>query len=366
MTKAENAVRAWARRSGWLYPVRTARDVPASAGVPGLPYPNGWYCLGFSVELPRGRVITRRLAGEDVVLYRTQSGLARAVDPYCPHLGAHLGAGGTIDGENLVCPFHGFAFAPDGACVGSPDNAVLRARLTTRPVFEHNGILVMWHGHDGNRPAWELPNAVDPAVTPTARWSMELPTHPQEIVENVCDYRHLGALHRLPVRLISPPTADGPLLRTNLRSEAARIPFLGSLTWENSTLMAGLGWTLTELSLPRFGLVVHVWGMATPLEPAHSRFRLAVACTVTDPRRVPGPNVPGYVATLTRGVAQAVLRMTARILRDDVMIWKHKRYEPIPKLAANERSIGVFRHWTRQFYPPAPASAPDGGAASRT
>ncbi|WP_369123002.1 Rieske 2Fe-2S domain-containing protein [Streptomyces viridochromogenes] len=32
-----------------------------------------------------------------------------------PHLGTHLGCGGWVDGENIVCPFHRFAFDLDAA-----------------------------------------------------------------------------------------------------------------------------------------------------------------------------------------------------------------------------------------------------------
>lgn len=61
------------------------------AGAPALPYPSGWSALAFSHELRPGTVLTRPLAGRDVVLYRTGTGALRAVRPYCPHLGAHLG-----------------------------------------------------------------------------------------------------------------------------------------------------------------------------------------------------------------------------------------------------------------------------------
>jgi phenylpropionate dioxygenase-like ring-hydroxylating dioxygenase large terminal subunit len=42
--------------------------------------------VGFSRELPAGKVLTRRFMGEDVVVYRTRAGAVRAVRPYCPHL----------------------------------------------------------------------------------------------------------------------------------------------------------------------------------------------------------------------------------------------------------------------------------------
>ncbi|MFJ3216482.1 Rieske 2Fe-2S domain-containing protein [Kitasatospora sp. NPDC086801] len=73
----------------------------AQATAPRLPYPDGWFALAASHELKAGKVLTRRLMGEDVVLYRTASGAMRAVRPYCPHLGAHLGHGATAQGDNL-------------------------------------------------------------------------------------------------------------------------------------------------------------------------------------------------------------------------------------------------------------------------
>ncbi|WP_331737272.1 Rieske 2Fe-2S domain-containing protein [Streptomyces sp. NBC_00019] len=85
-------------------------DNPASDGTTVLPYPNGWFAVAFSTEVRPGQVITSRLMGKDVVIFRTRSGTLTVVDPHCPHLGAHLGRGGRMDGENLVCPFHAFAF----------------------------------------------------------------------------------------------------------------------------------------------------------------------------------------------------------------------------------------------------------------
>ncbi|WP_148272102.1 Rieske 2Fe-2S domain-containing protein [Saccharopolyspora spinosa] len=60
----------------------------ASPAPPPLPYPNGWFCVGFSTEWLPGVVQTRPFMGEDLVIYRTRSGKLRASRPYCPHLGS--------------------------------------------------------------------------------------------------------------------------------------------------------------------------------------------------------------------------------------------------------------------------------------
>ncbi|CAD5920211.1 Phenylpropionate dioxygenase and related ring-hydroxylating dioxygenases, large terminal subunit [Streptomyces sp. KY75] len=91
------------------------------------------------------------------MLYRLGSGSLRAVRPYCPHLGAHLGLA-KVDGDDLVCPFHAFAFGPDGACVrtgyGTPPP---RSTLTRLPVHEANGAVFVWRHYDGREPDWEIP-----------------------------------------------------------------------------------------------------------------------------------------------------------------------------------------------------------------
>ena len=69
--------------------------------------PSGWFAVASSTELKPGTVLARRYFGQELILYRTASGEARLTEAYCPHLGAHL-ATGTVEGENLRCPFHGF------------------------------------------------------------------------------------------------------------------------------------------------------------------------------------------------------------------------------------------------------------------
>ena len=78
--------------------------------------PIGWYQLCTSQELIYGQTMHRVIAGHDVVMYRTQSGTAHIIDPFCPHLGAHFHHGGKVEGEELVCPFHGFRFNGQGTC----------------------------------------------------------------------------------------------------------------------------------------------------------------------------------------------------------------------------------------------------------
>jgi cholesterol 7-dehydrogenase len=41
-----------------------------------------------------------------LVLFRTESGEAKVLDAYCPHMGADLGVGSKVVGDCIECPFH--------------------------------------------------------------------------------------------------------------------------------------------------------------------------------------------------------------------------------------------------------------------
>ncbi|MFJ8474407.1 aromatic ring-hydroxylating dioxygenase subunit alpha [Kitasatospora sp. NPDC094011] len=314
-----------------------------------LPYPEGWFCLALSRELAPGRVLTRRLAGEDVVVYRTRDGQAYAVRPYCPHLGAHLGAGGTVEGRNLVCPFHRFAFAGDGRCVATPAGPPPRARLAHHTVLERDGFVFVWRGPDGTPPGWEVPGTAQALVVPTASWRTEVRTHAQEIIENTLDYRHLPVLHHVAVREVDPPTVEGPFLRMRLRLGPDRPAVLKRwIEADHSFLMAGLGCLRVEFALPSLGLVSYLWAMHTPVGPRRTQLLVATACV--DGREPAGAGPSLLRRPLHRAFARAMLWIAVSKVRQDLTIWNAKRYEPRPRLAVGDETIGYFRRWARQFY----------------
>ena len=83
------------------------------------------------------------------------------VDAHCPHMGAHLGYGGAIDGEGIRCPFHHWCFDADGHCVDVPYAKVAgrppKVSLSTWLVREHSGLIMTWCSDSGQPPTWEPP-----------------------------------------------------------------------------------------------------------------------------------------------------------------------------------------------------------------
>ena len=72
-----------------------------------------WHPLLPSHRLGR-RPQRLQLAGHALVLFRTRAGAAAALDLACPHRRMSL-AQGTVQGDQLVCRYHGWRFRADGA-----------------------------------------------------------------------------------------------------------------------------------------------------------------------------------------------------------------------------------------------------------
>lgn len=98
-------------------------------GRPPPPYPNGWYNVLLAAHLQKGTVKNIDIAGQNIVLFRGEDGVAYALEAYCLHMGAHLGVGGEVVNKTCVqCPFHGWLYdGKSGHCVGI-SSVILRPR----------------------------------------------------------------------------------------------------------------------------------------------------------------------------------------------------------------------------------------------
>ncbi|MFJ9692478.1 Rieske 2Fe-2S domain-containing protein [Kitasatospora sp. NPDC101183] len=326
---------------------------PADRALPqGLPYPDGWAALAFSAELPPGKVLTRQLAGEDVVLYRTRGGRLRAIRPYCPHLGAHLGLA-SLDGEELVCPFHKFAFAPDGQCVRTGyDTPPPRAALTHLTVREVNEAVFVWRHHDGREPDWEIPSwhLLDDQPLRHAAW--EMPGYAQDVMENSVDLGHFVTLHGWPQgELAAPVEFDGHRFRVSMRVQET-FPLIGLRQVDVEVHGYGLSCLHTDVRTPSLGIEICSLVMATQVSPTRMQLRQASRFTLAEPRSLPPAVARALSRTVTTLLAGPMFKRNCEFTAADFPIWSTKKYLTPPKLAAGDGPIGALRHWARRFYPP--------------
>ncbi len=122
---------------------------------------NTWYVAARSHEIGTERPLGRRLCGKPMALFRNAAGQIAAVEDFCPHRGAPLSLG-FVQGDALVCGYHGLAMGGDGKTVSMPCQRVRGFPAIARyPVHEAHGFVWVWPG-DASR--------ADLAEIPTFEW----------------------------------------------------------------------------------------------------------------------------------------------------------------------------------------------------
>jgi cholesterol 7-dehydrogenase len=164
------------------------------------PYPNGWYRLCNSDEIPVQKVKYIKALGQNLAVYRAASGRVHILDAYCPHLGANLAIGGEVIGENLQCPFHKWKYAGDGTCKEIPYECKIPASAAVRAwrVCEYYNSICVWFHAEKAEPSYFPPviNEIsDQAYRYCGKFVTEVNMHIQEFAENSTDFQHFQPLH---------------------------------------------------------------------------------------------------------------------------------------------------------------------------
>jgi len=330
--------------------VRGAVDV----AMRDLPSPWGWFAVGFSHELPCRGVLTRRLAGEELVVWRSADGSVGATSPTCPHLGAHLGRG-SVDGGAIRCPFHGFTFDRDGRCTATGGGAAPPAGLTVRswPVHDRNGVLLVWHHPHGSPPSFEVPELDAVPITRLGRTTtacFEFDGHPVATSENSVDLSHLAEVHHYTaVTMVHPFSTDGTHASASYSMTRpvgipgdGRLPALRRATTQVrfDVRLFGLGVSLVEATIPRIGARTRQLVLATPVAQGRIELRLAMQVLHEGGR---------LRSIVERVAARVATRGFVHDVRQDVPIWASQRYVSHPALAHGDGPIVPYRRWARQF-----------------
>ena len=209
--------------------------------VPLPDWPQGWYVVARSSDLPPRGVCTTNIAGHEIVVFRTASGVLGALDAHCPHMGAHLGRG-RVDGEHLECALHCWRLTAEGAVAGR------EKRTRAWPVREHSGLVMLEVGHGGR-----IPEAGGEDFDWTRGTLLDIATQWHGLVANGFDMVHLCTVHHRD--LVEPPkVAVEPGWRCSLHY----ISRVRGHEWSDRLMR----W----LSRDRIDVRVHCYGAITTVE----------------------------------------------------------------------------------------------------
>ena len=318
-----------------------------------LPMPWGWFQVMFSKDLKAGESKPLRYFGTDLVIFRTESGEAKVLDAYCPHMGAHLGygirdnagGGSRVIGDSIECPFHGWRYNGEGQCTHVPYAKNLPPRVAKGeqliacwPVREVNQQILVWYHPDKAAPSFEPPEIAE-AMPGNADWTdfiiheWTINTHMQEMAENSVDVAHFEYVHGttdVPEAAIQEFEGHTRHAKFNTTNPTPRGVVEGTIEARNW----GPG-----LSLVRFGGIYETALIAnvTPVENevTHAQYAFIQPKATAD--------------TLGKTVGQAIIANICQQMEEDKIIWDRKIYHERPLLCDGDGPFAKARRWYSQF-----------------
>jgi phenylpropionate dioxygenase-like ring-hydroxylating dioxygenase large terminal subunit len=319
-------------------------------------YPTGWYIVGYASDIGPGTVQRLHYFGQELVCFRGQSGTFAVLDAYCQHLGGHLGVGGTVVGDQIKCPFHGWQWNADGTNALIPyskEQCKQHVRIRHYPVMDWYGFVVMWFDRDGREPHWTPPQVPELEgddyypLHPHSRMCDRVKVHPQMIVENAADPYHIEPVHHGD----RPAHTSSFELHENHLHATVTVNFGGGKpsTWltpngpvDGTVVYDTYGLGIGFVRFPAEVLAsVQITGH-TPVDEDYTDYYFTMAC-IRD---------PGDTGEVPTGRAERWMRVQQQTIKQDYSIWENMRYLPKPNFAVEEaRDYAALRRWARRFYP---------------
>jgi phenylpropionate dioxygenase-like ring-hydroxylating dioxygenase large terminal subunit len=294
-----------------------------------------WSPVLLSKQLGR-RPRQATLAGVKLALYRDPRGVAHALADVCPHRGVSLSLG-SVEGDCLACPFHGWQFAADGACREIPFNPMSdekreRYRAAAFPVAERGGLLFVFTGEAAHPEAKKGPSIDEAMISEGVSRSyyfQDWDCHWTRAMENMLDSPHLPFVHRKTIgRFVRKNMTPGCKMNIAVSENESGFKTT-SLIDEQPDEGAFLQWrrpNAMTLNIPIPNKLWHMNVWCVPLE--HNRTRMILASARTFMRH----NPLGFFLDLSN----------RKILGEDRAVVESSFPSEVPP-AAQERSVATDR-----------------------
>ena len=125
---------------------------------------NAWYVAASSDEIGSEKPLGRTICNIQIAFFRDSKDQVQAVEDFCPHRGAPLSLG-YVEGDNLVCGYHGLQMGADGSTQSMPSQRVDKFPCIKQiPVVERYGFIWIWPGDK---------QAADDSLIPVLEWALD-------------------------------------------------------------------------------------------------------------------------------------------------------------------------------------------------
>lgn len=326
-----------------------AKATSADYGLGPHSYPRGWFVIAEASELDNGP-IGIEFFGKEMALYRGQSGRIVLLDAYCKHMGTHLAkstsshivsSGAQIVGDSILCPYHAWKYGPEGTLEDIPfdDICPKSGSIEAYTVKEVMGCIMMWHDVEGQGPDYAPPYLPAWDAANTIPWELdhlgEIPLHNLEILDNICDVRHLGPTHGSPCEYFENEFINEMVIQRQGGFLDLYQSQLDTVTW-----YTGPG---ILLSKQIFGDVVMFEFIAgTPVRDGVTKAWHGALCY--------SANVPPTEDDIQ--AAQALQAGVLEAFSTDFQVWTHKKPALKVMQTPKDGNFRAVREWAGQFYMP--------------
>ena len=155
-----------------------------------------WYPAALSADV-KDQPVAARLLDEPIVLWRADGRLVAFRD-LCSHRGTRLSLG-WIEGDNLVCAYHGWSYDREGACKRipslPPDRGIPgKARVTRYHCVEQYGLVFVCLG-EPRRPIADFPEFDQAGYRTFFFGRHHWKTSAARLIENFMDISHFPWVH---------------------------------------------------------------------------------------------------------------------------------------------------------------------------
>lgn len=200
-------------------------------------YPNKCWYVAATCEEINESPLGRRLLGKDVVLWRGASGSVTAFENRCAHRAFPL-SHSTVDGDRLVCGYHGCTYDTDGKCIHIPSQPQVPTGMKVRvfPVLEQPPFVWIWLGQPaaaaGSQPP-HMPWINDPAWSTFAS-AWQVGANYMMVHEHYLDFSYAPILHRrdVPPEIESMPAFNDVEVTETTVSYTRLLPDAQLVDWE--------------------------------------------------------------------------------------------------------------------------------------
>jgi hypothetical protein len=276
----------------------------------------------------------------------------RALDAYCPHLGTDLGIG-RVDGNQIRCFFHHWAFDGSGRCQEIPCQSHIptNARLHAYATEEKYGFIWIYPQAVAPSPVADFEELKGKSVLARADAPLQRRCHHHICMMNGIDAQHLRTVHQLEIDMTLSLQADasGRLLDFTLTGELPSQPWRGKLmrallgsTYSYSMRYAdGCIGLLTMMKGVRRCPPLHLIYAYVPLPSGGTRIQ---PIYVTERR----PGVWGWI------ISQGLLWLTQlayyALRHEDGLIYDNIRFQPKILLSIDE-PLAQYMQYVNQLHP---------------